>query len=95
MTERILVPQANEVACNTTANTFSTSTSASAVGLVRVVNFGVTPVLLTISSNSSVNVSTISVLANSEVFVEKPVTWLLQSNVTVNCVATPIAYKGS
>jgi hypothetical protein len=95
MTERILVPQANEVACNTTPNTFSTSTSTSAVGLVRVVNISTAPLVLTISSNSSVNVSSMTILGNTEIFVEKPVTWLLQSSAvgSTNCLAVPVAYK--
>jgi len=86
---------ATETNCNTVANAYGTSVSTNAVHQVRVVNIGLTPTVLTLAVNSSVNVGTYTLLGNSEVIIEKPVTYLLSSNLAVvNVFCSPVSYRG-
>jgi hypothetical protein len=89
--------QALEAACNTTANSYSTASNTTATHTVRVVNISTGPLTLTLQSNSSTNVGSMTILGNSEVIIVKPLTYLLQSSAvgSVNCLAVPIVYRGN
>lgn len=67
-----------------TANTVYTSP------IIRVVNPTTGVVNCTIAVNSSVNAYSFSVLANSEILVEKTSTYLIQGT---GLVASPVAYR--
>lgn len=74
---------ANEVSIST-ANTVYNQP------LIRLVNSGTGIANVTISENSTVNVASFTILANSEMVIEKPATYRVQGT---NIVASPIAYR--
>ena len=73
----------NEISIST-ANTVYSSP------IVRLVNPTTGVVNCTISVNSSVNVVSFSILANSEIVIEKTSTYLIQGT---GVVASPVAYR--
>jgi len=58
--------------------------------IIRVVNSTTGVVNCTMSVNSSVNIASFSVLANSEILIEKMPTYRIQGT---GLVASPIAYR--
>jgi hypothetical protein len=73
-------------------NEISISTANTVYGcpVVRIINPTTGVVNCTMSVNSSVNVASFSVLANSEIIVEKIATYTVQGT---GLVASPVAYR--
>jgi len=86
MAETITI-KGTEAPCNATANTFGGSK------VVRLINTGTTPVLIT-QANSTVNTGTFTLLANSVVYVVKSSSDTLVSanNSTILAVGTSYSY---
>ena len=59
--------------------------------LIRLVNSGTGVANVTISVNTSVNVASFTILANSEMIIEKLSTYRIQGT---GIVASPVAYRG-
>lgn len=74
---------ANEISISTANNVYNQP-------LIRLVNATTGNVVITLKSNSSTNVASFTILANSEIIIEKPVTYLVQGT---GILATPIAYR--
>ena len=58
--------------------------------LVRCVNPTTGNLVITVASNASTNVSSLTILANSELIIEKQPTYLVQGT---GILATPVAYR--
>lgn len=58
--------------------------------VVRLVNPTTAEIVVTLSVNSTVNVASFTILANSEMVVEKPSTYRVQAN---SVLASPVAYR--
>jgi hypothetical protein len=76
------------------SNTELSINSASSVydnPIVRLVNPSTAEIVVTLSVNSTVNVASFTILANSEMVVEKTNTYRVQAN---GVLASPVAYRG-
>jgi hypothetical protein len=83
----IIKSLAPETVANTTANSYAGAT------LLRLFNSSNTPFLIT-RSNSTVNVSSITLGPNAEMFMEKEPTEFLQSNTATGVIfCAQVAYK--
>jgi hypothetical protein len=86
----IIKPLGMEGFANTTQSSFSNA------ALVRVYNPNTAPFLLTLASNSTTNVASITIGPGESIFIEKTPTWLLTCNAAAQVVlATPVAFKGN
>ena len=88
MTNTIVKVFGTESVCNTTPSSFGNNT------IIRLVNIGTAPYIITRASNTGSTIGTFTILANSTVICEKSYTDTLASNTTSSFVfATPVAYK--
>lgn len=87
----IIKPLGLEGFSNTTQNSYNNA------ALVRVYNPNAnTPFLVTLASNSTTNVASITIGPGESIFIQKTPTWLLSCNAaTQQVLATPVAFKGN
>lgn len=88
----IIKPLALEGFCNATQSSFGNA------ALVRFYNPNTaSPFLITLASNSTTNVSSITIAPGESIFISKTPNWLMSCNtgVTSQVLATPVAFKGN